>query len=83
MDTTVACQSSYTKVFTSSGSFQDVFGELIGVGQTLLYTLSVVFIHDPCISQNDPQVSAQWVKRPSVYINAVRNTAADCLMLKT
>ena len=33
IDTTVACQSSYTKVFTSGGSFQDVFGELIGVGQ--------------------------------------------------
>ena len=30
-DTTVACQSSYTKVFASDGSFQDVCGELIGV----------------------------------------------------
>ena len=32
-DTTVACQSSYTKVFASGGSFQDVCGKLIGVGQ--------------------------------------------------
>ena len=32
-DTTVASQSSYTKVFASGGSFQDVCGELIGVGQ--------------------------------------------------
>ena len=32
-DTTVACQSSYTKVFASGGS-QDVRGELTGVGQT-------------------------------------------------
>ena len=31
-DTTVASQSSYMKVFASSGSFQDVCGELIGVG---------------------------------------------------
>ena len=33
IDTTVACQSSYTKVFASGGSFQDVCGELIGMGQ--------------------------------------------------
>ena len=33
IDTTVACQSSYTKVFASGGSFQDVCGELIGVDQ--------------------------------------------------
>ena len=33
IDTTVACQSSYTKVFASGGSFQDVCGELIGVSQ--------------------------------------------------
>ena len=33
IDTTVACQSSYAKVFASGGSFQDVCGELIGVGQ--------------------------------------------------
>ena len=32
IDTTVASQSSYMKVFASSGSFQDVCGELIGVG---------------------------------------------------
>ena len=32
-DTTVASQSSYTKVFASGGSFQDVCDELIGVGQ--------------------------------------------------
>ena len=31
IDTTVACQSSYTKA--SGGSFQDVCGELIGMGQ--------------------------------------------------
>ena len=29
----IACQSSYTKVFASGGSFQDVCGEFIGVGQ--------------------------------------------------
>ena len=33
IDTTVACQSSYTEVFASGGSFQDVCGELIRVGQ--------------------------------------------------
>ena len=33
IDPTVACQSTYTKVFTSGGSFQDVCGELIWVGQ--------------------------------------------------
>ena len=33
IDTTVACQSSYTQVFASGGSFPDVCGELIGVGQ--------------------------------------------------
>ena len=33
IDTTVACQSRYTMVFASGGSFQDVYGELIGVGQ--------------------------------------------------
>ena len=32
-DSTVASQSSYTKVFASDGSFLDVCGELIGVGQ--------------------------------------------------
>ena len=33
IDTTVACQSSYTKVFASDGNFHDVCGKLIGVGQ--------------------------------------------------
>ena len=33
IDTTVASQSSYTKIFASVGSFQDVCGDLIGVGQ--------------------------------------------------
>ena len=33
IDTTVASQSSYTRVFASGGSFQDVCGELIGVGE--------------------------------------------------
>ena len=33
IDTTVVCQSSYTKVFASGGSFQDVCGELIRMGQ--------------------------------------------------
>ena len=33
IDTTVASQSSYTKVFASGGTFQDVCGKLIGVGQ--------------------------------------------------
>ena len=33
IDTIVACQSSYTKVFARGGSFQDVCGELVGVGQ--------------------------------------------------
>ena len=37
-DTTVASQSSYLKVFAGSGSFQDVGGELIGVGQTTLFS---------------------------------------------
>ena len=32
IDTTVACQSSYMKVFASGGNFQDVCGELIGGG---------------------------------------------------
>ena len=32
-DKNVASQSSYTKVFASGGRFQDVFGELIRVGQ--------------------------------------------------
>ena len=32
-DTTVASQSSYTKVLSRGGSCQDVCGELIGVGQ--------------------------------------------------
>ena len=45
IDTTVACQSSYTKVFPSAGNVQDVHGELIGVGQNrsfsdLLYNLT-------------------------------------------
>ena len=31
VDTTVESQPSYTKVFASDGSFQDVCGELIGV----------------------------------------------------
>ena len=35
IDTTVACQSSYTKVFASGGSFQDVCGELKFVGAQL------------------------------------------------
>ena len=33
IDTTVACRSSYSKVFTSGDSFQDLCCELIGVGQ--------------------------------------------------
>ena len=33
IDTTVASQSSYMKVFTSNVSFQDVCGELIGMVQ--------------------------------------------------
>ena len=32
-DTSVACQSRYTKVFDSGGSFQNACGELIGVVQ--------------------------------------------------
>ena len=33
IDTSVACQSSYTKVFASGSSFQDVCGEFIGLSQ--------------------------------------------------
>ena len=33
VDTAVECQSSYTKVLASGGDFQDVYGELIGMGQ--------------------------------------------------
>ena len=33
IDTTVASQSSYMKVFASGGSLQDMYGELIGVVQ--------------------------------------------------
>ena len=34
IDTNIASQTSYTKVFASGGSFLDVCGELIGVDQS-------------------------------------------------
>ena len=45
-DTAVAFQSSYTKVLAGGFSFQDVCGELVGVGQSRsvkILPLSLIF----------------------------------------
>ena len=44
IDTTVACQSSYTKVFASGGSFQDESGELKFVGAQLWNDICLEYI---------------------------------------
>ena len=80
IDTTVVCQSSYTKVFASGGSFQDVCGELIRVSQICPVqrpALSLTFCRErfgcPCLckkwksrrkSQN--QQNFQCSRRPTV-----------------